>query len=118
MAWPSLLPIRNRARGLAAERRACRYLQRRGWRLCARNWAADGGELDLVMSRWRTLLVVEVRSRQHDRPLASIDDAKLARTRLAAQRLIALHGLERYRLRIDAIGFDHRQRLQHRRDIG
>jgi putative endonuclease len=92
--------------GAAAERRAERMVMLRGWRICARNWIGGGGELDIVASRWRTLLIVEVRQRASvAAALASVDRAKLDRTIAAARSLIRTHGLERYRLRFDVIGF-------------
>jgi len=107
-----------RARGAAAERRACWHLRLRGWRIVARNWVGGGGELDIVASRWRTLLVVEVRQRAETRDaFASVDRAKLDRTLAAAQALVHAHRLQRYRLRIDVIGFDQRGRLQRHCDV-
>jgi len=92
--------------GAAAERRACHMLLLRGWRICARNWIGGGGELDIVASRWRTLLIVEVRQRVSGAAaIASVDRAKLDRTLAAARALVRSHGLERYRLRFDVIGF-------------
>ena len=87
------------------------------WRIVARNWHGGGGELDIVASRWRTLLVVEVRHRSAGAPLASIDRGKLERTLAAAHALVAAHGLQRYRLRIDVIGLDASGRLVHRCDV-
>ena len=96
----------HRAAGAAAERRACRMLLLRGWRICARNWIGGGGELDIVASRWRTLLIVEVRQRVTGAAaVASVDRAKLDRTVASARALVRSHGLERYRLRFDVIGF-------------
>ncbi|MDA3963780.1 MAG: YraN family protein [Planctomycetota bacterium] len=100
-----------------AEQRACRHLWRRGWRIVARNWTTPGGELDIVASRWRTLLVVEVRYRTDGSALASIDGDKLARTASSAKALVRSFRLQRYRLRIDLIGFDARGRLARRRDV-
>jgi putative endonuclease len=106
-----------RRSGAGAERRARWYLWRRGWYIVACNWIGGGGELDIVASRWRTLLVVEVRRRGDDRPLASIDRGKLDRTIAASRALIQAHGLQRYRLRLDLIGFDGAGRLIRRRDV-
>ena len=107
-----------RADGMLAEERACRHLRWRGWRIAARNWIGGGGELDIVASRWRTLLVVEVRRRTTLREaLASIDRDKLARTMRATQALIRVHDLQRYHLRYDLIAIDHHGRLQRERDI-
>ncbi len=104
--------------GGAAERAAELHLRRRGWRICARNWIVGGGELDVVAARWRTLLVAEVRRRvSHDDAAASVDAAKLERTRRAARALVRQHGLHRYRLRIDLFLYDAAGRLDRRRDI-
>ncbi len=104
--------------GDAAERRATRMLLLRGWRICARNWIGGGGELDIVASRWRTLLIVEVRQRATTAAaVASVDRAKLDRTVAAARALVRLHGLEQYRLRFDVIGFPDAGTAIWRRDI-
>lgn len=104
--------------GQQAERAAQRYLAWRGWRICARNWIGGGGELDIVASRWRTLLVAEVRRRiDHDVAGWSVDAAKLERTRRAAHALIRQHGLQRYRLRIDLFLYDAAGRLERREDV-
>jgi len=106
------------SRGRWAERRAERHLRWRGWRLCARNWIGGGGELDLVLSRWRTLLVVEVRARPtHDEAFASVDTPKLRRTVLAARALVRAQRLDRYRLRIDLIAVDAQGAIARRRDV-
>jgi putative endonuclease len=104
--------------GARAERRAAWHLRLRGWRIVARNWIGGGGELDLVASRWRTLLIVEVRRRAASfAALASVDRAKLDRTLAAARALVRAHGLQRYRLRVDVIALDSEGRLVRRRDV-
>lgn len=104
--------------GRAAERRAERHLRWRGWRLCARNWVGGGGELDLVCSRWTTLLVVEVRHRPTvDAAFLSVDQAKLGRTIASAKTLVGQHGLQRYHLRIDVIAVDGTGRIHRHRDV-
>jgi putative endonuclease len=104
--------------GAAAERRVERHLRWRGWRICARNWIGGGGELDLVCTRWRTLLIVEVRHRPSAaQAFQSVDDDKLARTRTAAHALVQTYRLERYHLRIDVIALDAAGRLHRHRDV-
>lgn len=107
-----------RSVGAAAERRAARHLWLRGWRICARNWIGGGGELDLVVSRWRTLLIVEVRRRPIlAEAFASIDRAKLDRTIAAAHALVRSYGLERYHLSFDVIAIADDGALEWRRDV-
>ena len=90
----------------------------RGWRICARNWNGGGGELDIAASRWRTLLIVEVRRRATAAAaVASVHRDKLDRTLAAARALVRLHQLERYRLRFDVIGFPADGRAIWRRDV-
>jgi len=111
-------PLLIRAQGRKAENQAAWHLRWRGWRIAARNWYGGGGELDVVASRWRTLLVVEVRRRiTGAEALASIDRAKLDRTLCAANALVRAHHLESYRLRFDVIGIDEHGRIHRRRDI-
>lgn len=94
------------------------HLRWRGWRLCARNWIGGGGELDLVASRWTTLLVVEVRRRASaEAALASVDRAKLDHVIAAAQALVRTHRLQRYRLRLDLAAVDERGRITWTRDV-
>jgi Holliday junction resolvase-like predicted endonuclease len=104
--------------GAAAERRVERWLRLRGWRICARNWIGGGGELDLVASRWRTLLIVEVRRRGSDAAAAaSVDQAKIERTLRAARALVRAHALFRYRLRLDMFTVDADGRIGRREDV-
>ena len=104
-------------RGAWAERKAARYLQRRAWRLCARNWIGGGGELDLVMSRWKTLLIVEVRFRGDDEPFVSIDEEKIKHLQLASKALVRQHKLHQYQIRFDAIGVLRSGELEWRKHI-
>jgi putative endonuclease len=123
-SWADLLPAPLRrapadaqARGVWAEDRAAWHLRCRGWRLCARNWRHGRHELDLVLARWRTLLVVEVRQRSDGDPLASIDRAKLNRTISAARALVRLRHLHAYRLRLDLLAVDRQGRIRRARDV-
>jgi putative endonuclease len=100
----SSVPADVHQRGRWAEQRAAWYLRRRGWRLCARNWIGGGGELDLVCSRWKTLLIAEVRFRSDNFPFMSIDQQKINHLRSSTRALVQHHGLYRYHLRCDAIG--------------
>jgi putative endonuclease len=110
-------PEDPRVRGVWAEARVAWRYRLRGWRIAERNWIGDGGELDIVASRWWTLVVVEVRVRpDHDAALVSIDAAKLRRTMTAAQAFVARHDLQAYRLRFDLALVDARGRIRIRRD--
>ncbi len=51
------------AAGAAAEERAARYLEARGYEVLARNFRCRAGELDIVARDGETVVFVEVRSR-------------------------------------------------------
>ncbi|BAO43491.1 YraN family protein [Thiolapillus brandeum] len=52
-------------KGEAAESLACRWLQRQGLTLRARNYRCKSGEIDLIMEQGKVLVFVEVRYRSH-----------------------------------------------------
>ncbi len=111
------VPEDPRVRGPWAEARVAWRYRLRGWRIAERNWIGGGGELDIIASRWWTLVVVEVRYRPvHDAALVTIDAAKIGRTMTAAQAFIARHDLHAYRLRIDLALVDAQGRIRIRRD--
>ncbi|MBI5461145.1 MAG: YraN family protein [Gammaproteobacteria bacterium] len=53
--------------GAHAEELACRFLQRQGLRLVARNYRCRQGEIDLIMQDRDNLVFVEVRYRRQSR---------------------------------------------------
>lgn len=94
--------------GARAERRAARYLVRRGWRILARNWRGGGGEIDLVAARGGVVAFVEVKSRNDP---AALDDPVTAAQRLrlvrAASAFLAVRPeLDRAWARFDVIAVD------------
>jgi putative endonuclease len=89
--------------GSAKEGLACRYLERHGLRLVARNWRCRHGEIDLVMldpgdsGDDGELVFVEVRYRRSERfggALASVDRHKQRKLRTAAGQYLQLHPSE------------------------
>jgi putative endonuclease len=78
----------SRALGAQAEARAAQFLQRKGYRILARNWCCRGGEIDLVCDDGGTIVFVEVRARQdsrHGSPGETVGGVKRARLVRAAQ---------------------------------
>jgi putative endonuclease len=73
--------------GQRGEAIAARFLRRRGYKVLARGDRAGPGEIDLVMLDRKTIVFVEVKTRQsHDagHPADAVDDKKQRRlTRLA-----------------------------------
>ena len=67
----------RRELGTEGELRAAHYLQRRGYRIAGRNVRTGGVELDLVATRGRRVVFVEVKTRRSSRygPAAAAVDA-------------------------------------------
>lgn len=82
-------PEARRARGDAAEERACRHLDRSGLTIVERNFRTRGGEIDIIARMGDVLVFVEVRSREgpdFGTPEESVTPAKRRRI-VAAARL-------------------------------
>ena len=91
-------------RGRGAETLACWYLRLKGWRILARRARVRGGEVDIVARRRRTLAFVEVKARADDSAAAlSLDQYRLRRVAVAAERLAPRYLRDGDDLRIDAV---------------
>ncbi len=93
----------NQQTGKAGEQAAAEYLQKKGWKIAARNFHAAKGELDLVAWAKPTLLVfVEVKTRGDDlygKPHEAVDSKKqqhLARAAGAFMQRIGHEGAIRF----------------------
>lgn len=62
--------MNRQALGRAGERKAWRFLKRRGLRLILRNWRCDLGELDIVARDGDVVVFVEVRTTASRSPFA------------------------------------------------
>ena len=101
-------------RGQAAERRAERFLRRRGLKLVARNYRTRVGELDLVMLEHDCVVVIEVRYRS-DRsfvePALTVNEPKQARIIQATRSLLADQAwLAEFAIRFDVVAIGPAQR--------
>ena len=86
--------------GRKAERRAERYLARRGLKTLTRNYARRGGEIDLVMLHGETVVFVEVRYRGRGAwggGLESVDGIKQRRLSRTAALFLEEHPEHRHR---------------------
>jgi putative endonuclease len=91
-------------RGRGAETLACWYLRLKGWHILARRARVPGGEVDIVARRGRMLAFVEVKARAtEDAAAFALDDWRLRRVAVAAQRLAPRFLREGDDLRIDAL---------------
>lgn len=92
--------------GRRGEAVAEQWYRRRGYRLVARNWRTDAGEIDLVLMRGRRLVFCEVKTRSTGRagaPVDAVDEAKQRRLRLLGQRFLSSHDLAGVPHRFDVV---------------
>ena len=103
-------PEARRARGDAAEDRACRYLEGLGCAIVERNFRAKGGEIDIVARKGDVLVFVEVRSREDaglGTPEESVTPAKRRRVVAAARQYLSKVPPSSWReARFDVIAFE------------
>jgi putative endonuclease len=91
-------------RGRGAEALACWYLRLHGWRILARRARVPGGEVDIVARRGRTLTFVEVKARSSmDAAALALDEWRLRRVVVAAERLAPRYMRDGDDVRIDAL---------------
>lgn len=95
--------------GRAGEDRAARHLRSLGYAIVDRNWRCRAGEIDIVATAARELLVVEVKTRRghgFGHPFEAIDAVKRARLWRLAMAWIAAHRdvAQGRRLRFAAVG--------------
>ncbi|QFZ22753.1 YraN family protein [Saccharothrix syringae] len=110
--------------GRRGEEAACRYLEQQGLSVLARNWRCPGGELDIVATDGRRLVVVEVKCRSgtsRGAPLEAVTEAKLARVRRSAQQWLTAHRVGGVEVRYDVVSVEWppagRVRLHHLRGV-
>jgi putative endonuclease len=91
-------------RGRKAETIAAWWLRLKGWTILARRARVPGGEVDLVARRGRTLAFVEVKQRGNEEAAAwALDENRLRRVAVAAERLAPRYAREGDDIRIDAL---------------
>ncbi|MGC3982663.1 MAG: YraN family protein [Steroidobacteraceae bacterium] len=103
-------PTYRKEAGERGEQLALSYLQAAGLKLLKRNFRCAGGEIDLVMTDGRILMLVEVRfrsSRSFGGAAASVDAGKQQRLTRAAQYLLQRHpAYQLLQARFDLVAID------------
>ena len=92
--------------GQRGEAEAARFLKRLGYQILARGSRLSPGELDLVALDGRTIVFVEVKTRQSSEagnPCEAVDDKKQRRLTRLAVTFMKRHGLLEYPGRFDVI---------------
>ena len=91
-------------RGRGAETLACWYLRLKGWQILARRARVPGGEVDIIARRGRTLAFVEVKARADEAAAGfALDEWRLRRVAVAAERLAPRYARAGDDMRIDAL---------------
>ncbi len=95
---------RAEAQGRRAETIAAWWLRLRGWRILARRARVPGGEVDLIARRYRVLAFIEVKQRAtQDAAAWALDEYRLRRVAVAAERLAPRYARDGDDIRIDAL---------------
>src|SRR2546423_1789865 len=87
-----MTPDRRRIRGQTGEDAAAEWYRERGFSEVVRNWRCREGEIDLVVTRGRLLVFVEVKARTSSRfgtPAEAVTPVKAARLRVLGGRFLA-----------------------------
>jgi putative endonuclease len=105
-------------RGRGAETLACWFLRLHGWRILARRARVPGGEVDVVARRGRTLAFIEVKARSTEEAAGfALDEWRLRRVVVAAERLAPRYMREGDDVRIDALFIVPRRWPRHLADV-
>jgi len=92
--------------GRTGEALAAHYLERRGWRIIARNVRFREGEIDIVAQREGILAFVEVKTRRSARygsPAEAVTWTKQRRIRALAARYLIEHHTAARAIRFDVV---------------
>jgi putative endonuclease len=92
--------------GRRGEDLAARYLEQQGLVILSRNWRCRHGELDVVATDSRRLVVCEVKTRSGTRygvPADAVDGRKAARIRRVARAWLAAHQVRWCEVRFDVL---------------
>ena len=122
--WLRNAALRGRRRGSQSlgrrgEDLAHRYLQKKGFRILARNWTGPHlAEVDIVAELDGRTIFVEVKSRagvEHGSPERAIHDLKIVAQRRAARAWARRAGIEATGIRFDLITvvFNEPPRIEH-----
>ena len=84
--------VQAQKRGRVAETLVAWGLRLKGWRILARNYKTQVGELDLVAKRANTLIFIEVKARTDEKTaLESVSPKQRSRIQRAAEQFLIHH---------------------------
>ncbi len=118
-----MLTAKSKSKGDAGESMAERYLTHQGYRILARKYYYDRGEIDLVAEDGATLVFVEVKMRfsdSHGSPEESITPEKEHFLKRTAEGYLLERKIERRLCRFDLVAIEWKDRVpvvRHLKDI-
>jgi putative endonuclease len=92
--------------GRWGERRSCRYLKGKGYRLITQNFRCNSGEVDIVMADGDSLVFVEVKTRRNENVASAqsaVNSNKRQRLTRAANRFVRQYKITNKPLRFDVM---------------
>ena len=96
----------DRHLGNRGERRAAKFLRRKGYKILARQCTSRLGEIDLIALEGETIVFVEVKTRRSDSaglPSEAVTPAKQKKLTSLALVYLKRHGLLEHRARFDVV---------------
>lgn len=96
----------NREKGFAGEEIAARFLRKNGYQILERNYRTKSGEIDIIASKKRTIVFVEVKTRNTDEfgcPAEAVNSKKLHKLEIAANHYIQKKHLESVPFRFEIV---------------
>ena len=105
-----LARLRGPQAGVAGEDAACRHLEKKGYRILARNFRCRSGEIDIIARDGDITVFVEVKDRHgrsHGEGHESVTVGKRLRVVRAARLFAAARGLLESPTRFDVISIEH-----------
>lgn len=96
----------KRQLGDAGEALAAQFLEQKGCVILARNFCAQGGEIDIIAEKDQEIIFVEVKTRQNEtfgHAIESITPKKIARLQIAAWKFLEKNELTHRDFRFDII---------------
>lgn len=99
----------NKMLGKSGEDIAASYLKKKGYRILARNFRTDGGEIDIIAFDGKQIVFVEVKTRTNPKgvyPEDAVNDVKLNKIVRTGHIYIRHNRLQQYPWRIDIIAVE------------
>ena len=102
---PATETVQRDAMGDRGENLAARHLQSRGYKIIARNFRCELGEIDIVARDGRTLVFVEVKTRAYDDPWPEdqVNATKMHQLTKAAKVFLSRYGTPQPPARFDVV---------------